>query len=631
MADIFVSYARQDTARVAPLVAALEAQGWSTWWDPQIAPGQEFDELITREIEAAGAVIVVWTPVSVASRWVRGEARLAADRGVLVPVRFGQANLPLDARAIQTTDLDDWHQDTADRAFQDLARALRAMLGGAPAAAPPTTERPEASAADTGRSIGVLPFVNMSGDAEQEYFSDGLSEELLNQLTQIKGLRVAARTSCFAFKGQTPDLKLVGERLGVAHVLKGSVRKAGKRLRITAQLIKAADGYHLWSNTFNRELDDVFAIQEDIARAVADALKVTLGMDGLLLAGGTRNVEAYDLFLRARAHASQMGPLSALNSIPLYEQAVALDPKFALAWIGLALAYSNKTLFHEDSAEESRRLGDEAIEHAKACAPDGAMVHAAQGAQLFLGRRDWIGAHAAYGKALELASLKDVVNLEGITGGGYGYFLSCVGRMAETNDVYRLTFRSDPLASNTIYLFTLDCAERYHEAEAEQQRIAGMSTDQTIPEYFALLRCMARDDVTRVKQQFRRYLSLLHEFLPIHEQVLGCFDDRSAVLDLVRGAFEDPAYQGPARMNGLGQLAAYFSEPELALACLRRAFVDKRGGQVVGLWHPLFASVRKTAGFKQLVRELGLYDYWRSTGHWGDYARARGPGDFECR
>ena len=316
MADIFVSYARADKARVAPLVAALEAQGWSVWWDPAIVPGEEFDELIRREIKAAEAVIVVWTKASAASRWVRGEARMGAERGILVPVRFERAELPIDAMAIHTTDLDDWKEDHKSQPFQELLQALTRHLKSVP-------RKSGTSAAEKREtSICVLPFVNMSGDPEQEYFSDGLSEELMNQLAQMSGLKVAARTSSFAFKGQNPNLKAVSEALGVAHVLEGSVRKQGNRLRITAQLIKAADGFHLWSNTFNRELDDVFQIQEDIARAVADALKVKLGLEeSTLVVGGTRNSQAYDLYLRAEAMGERAASLKKLADAagPLYK------------------------------------------------------------------------------------------------------------------------------------------------------------------------------------------------------------------------------------------------------------------------------------------------------------------------
>src|SRR5579863_3173811 len=166
MADVFVSYSRSDKARVAPLVAAIEAQGWSVWWDPAISPGQQFDDQIDRELQAASCVVVVWTPASVTSRWVRGEARDAADRGILVPVRFDDARLPIDVRAIHTTDLDQWAEDPTSAPFKDLLRALQGVIErhraqqsvrSAALAAPPTA----ASASGSGAprvAICVLPF-----------------------------------------------------------------------------------------------------------------------------------------------------------------------------------------------------------------------------------------------------------------------------------------------------------------------------------------------------------------------------------------------------------------------------------------------------------------------------------------
>jgi len=236
MADIFVSYARHDKALVAPLVAALEREGYSVWWDPAIAPGQEFDRQIVAELDAARAVIVVWTPVSVDSRWVRGEAREAADRGILVPVRFEGAKMPLDVRSLHTTDLDHWGENPTSVAFKEVLRALSALF---------TLGTRQSTIAATGSgenfvSIAVLPFVNMSADPDQEYFSDGLSEELINQLVKIKSLRVAGRTSSFVFKGKTDDLRSIGNKLGVNHVLEGSVRKAGQRLRIASSVAAMA-------------------------------------------------------------------------------------------------------------------------------------------------------------------------------------------------------------------------------------------------------------------------------------------------------------------------------------------------------------------------------------------------------
>lgn len=189
------------------------------------------------------------------------------------------------------------------------------------------------------RSIAVLPFTNMSGDPENEYFSDGISEEIINALAQLPGLRVAARTSAFSFKGRSADLRTIGDQLNVGSVLEGSVRKAGGRIRITAQLINVADGYQLWSERYDRELTDVFAIQDEIANAIAGKLKVTLrvGAESQLVRPPTANVEAYDLYLKGRALTRQRGP-ALLRAVECFEQAIALDPGSALAHAELSEA-----------------------------------------------------------------------------------------------------------------------------------------------------------------------------------------------------------------------------------------------------------------------------------------------------
>src|SRR6476619_6177892 len=245
MADVFVSYARGDKARVAPLVAAIEAQGWSVWWDPEISPGQEFDDEIDAEIDQAKAVLVVWSPVSGASRWVRGEAREAAERGILVPVRFEQARLPMDVRAIHTTDMDGWDGDPASPQAQEFLRALattivrtQAAMSAKAAAASATTP----AASETARfTICVLPFANMSGDPEQEYFSDGITEDVITDLGKVSALSIVSRNLAFSFKGAKGGVGEVGRQTKANYVLVGSVRKAGTRVRITAQLVNAAN------------------------------------------------------------------------------------------------------------------------------------------------------------------------------------------------------------------------------------------------------------------------------------------------------------------------------------------------------------------------------------------------------
>ncbi len=198
-------------------------------------------------------------------------------------------------------------------------------------------EAPEAVVADIKPSIAVLPFVNMSGDTDNEYFSDGLSEELLNLLAKIPALHVAGRTSSFQFKDTNEDLRLIGEKLNVANVLEGSVRQSGTRLRITAQLINADTGYHLWSETYDRELTDVFAIQDEIASNVVNALRLKLLGDELPIAShGTENIEAYNLYLRALYLADRTTEADFLNAMEALKRAVEIDPNYAQAYALMA-------------------------------------------------------------------------------------------------------------------------------------------------------------------------------------------------------------------------------------------------------------------------------------------------------
>src|ERR1700722_6428721 len=280
MADVFISYARSDRARVAPLVAAIEARGWWVWWAPAITAGQHFDDQIDTELQAASAVLVVWTATSVASRWVRGEARDAAERGILVPVRFDDARLPIDVRAIQTTDLDKWGEDPASAPFQDLLRSLESVIKRQRAnqsAKSGARSPPAAVAGAVPRlAICVLPFANMSGDQEQEYFSDGITEDIITDLSKVSALAVVSRNSAFMYKGKHVDVPKLARELKVGHVLEGSVRKAGGRVRITAQLVDGLNNDHVWAERYDRDLNDIFALQAEISEAIVKALRLKL-------------------------------------------------------------------------------------------------------------------------------------------------------------------------------------------------------------------------------------------------------------------------------------------------------------------------------------------------------------------
>jgi len=228
---------------------------------------------------------------------------------------------------------------------------------------------------ETQKSIVVLPFVNMSNDPDQEYFSDGLSEELLNALAQIKDLRVISRTSAFAFKGKDMDIPTIAAQLDVSHVLEGSVRKAGDDVRITAQLIEVATDSHLWSDAYNRKLENVFEIQEEISKAIAGELQVTLGTPGKT-GKPTENLEAWQLFLRGRHLYQNRGETQVARAIELLKQAVDLDPGFADAWANLAAASMVHAYGLEDGHEDLNRSGQQAALRAIEIDPDNGFAHA---------------------------------------------------------------------------------------------------------------------------------------------------------------------------------------------------------------------------------------------------------------
>jgi adenylate cyclase len=384
MADVFVSYARTDKGLVAPLVAAIEARGWSVWWDPDIAPGQEFDDQISAELAVARAVLVVWTPTSVTSRWVRGEAREAADRGVLVPVRFDGARLPIDVRAIHTTDLDGWGENPDSTQCQDLLRALGGMVTrqpGARVAAVDAGGKPHAAADGPARgSICVLPFNNMSGEPEQEYFSDGITEDIITDLSKVSALAVVARNTAFTFKGKHVDVTQVARQLKVSHVLEGSVRKAGQRVRITAQLIESTSGSHVWAERYDRDLNDIFAMQDEISQAIVGALKLKLLPDEkkAIAQRGTSNPEAYRFVLMAQQQYLIPGDLRRLDAVVrLCERAVEIDPNYARAWALMAAAQRLRSYFSRGGDS-----GLAAAERALALDVDLAEAHAARAGAL---------------------------------------------------------------------------------------------------------------------------------------------------------------------------------------------------------------------------------------------------------
>ena len=350
MARIFLSYARDDMEAAKQLASCVGEAGHDVWWDRHLHGGSRFAEEIDRALKDAEAVIVLWSAASVGSAWVQDEAAEGRDSGRLVPVSLGSTKPPLGFRQFQTIDLGSWDASGTPEAIGDLLEAIGRTCGGK--AKPQDSGKSEKAAASPKRtSVCVLPFINMSGEPEQEYFSDGISEDIITDLSKVSALSIVARNTAFTFKGQSLDVKEVARTLGVTYVLEGSVRKAGNRVRITAQLIDGAEGDHVWADRYDRDLTDIFEIQDEISKAIVDALKIKLLPEEkkAIESRGTKSVEAYNLYLMARQQwiSGAMANIRRDEAVVrLCRQATLLDENYAQAWALMALAQLELKFLH---------------------------------------------------------------------------------------------------------------------------------------------------------------------------------------------------------------------------------------------------------------------------------------------
>jgi len=325
-------------------------------------------------------------------------------------------------------------------------------------------------------SIAVLPFLSLSADPENEIFADGMSEEIISSLAQIKNLHVTARTSSFSFKGKHVDLRIIGEQLNVRTVLEGSVRKSGNRLRITAQLVNAADGYHLWSETYDREMKDVFAIQEEIAKSIAKRLEVTLDSKQQPLFGaGTDNVEAFKFYTQGRSLFFQRG-MRLIPSVEYFNKAVALDPKYGLAWSGLADAYNMVAFYGLAKPDACLPLAKEAAQQAIALDPLLAEAHTSLAMSFLLSDWDRSSAEREFLRSLELKPRNSSARI------WYGTFCLywVAGRFEEAIAETKEAVRIDPLSAyaRAMQSFT------YLPVDVDRSLATALETLQIEPNHF---------------------------------------------------------------------------------------------------------------------------------------------------
>ena len=620
MADIFISYASSTAAQAQQIADALRALGYGVWRDDELPAHRAYAEVIEERLAAAKAVVVIWSAEAAKSEWVRSEADRARSDRKLVQLTIDGAGLPMPFDQIQCADLSGWTGDTGTPGWRKVVASIADLMGGASPAQTPANQR-------AGVSICVLPFANMSGDAEQEYFADGISEDIITDLSKVSALAVISRNSAFTFKGKHVDLPEVARKLNVSHVLEGSVRKAGNRVRITAQLIDGATNDHVWAERYDRDLDDIFALQDEIAQAIVAALKLKLFPEEkkAIEDRGTSSVEAYDLFLRARALLHQQGPAELRRSIQIFNHALALDPAFVPAWRGLHDAHRDAIVYAAESAEDALAGMAEAAGKVLSLTPDAWWSHALR-AQQFLQQRRWAEAESAARTAVALAPAElDAADT-------HVYLLGSLGRCEEASKGLEALRRLDPLS-----LFVsggiqagLDFVGRTEEAEAEYERSKDLAGDREISEHYALFRAFRRGDETAARDLLRRVSA--YETVPVAGMgdLAAVLDDPKGMLERLHHAQSDPANQDSTPQYKIACWAGFLGGDELATVTLRRFAIDLPGGRLPALWHPALSGARRTEGFKAIARELGLVDYWRASGNWGDFARPVGEHDFEC-
>ncbi len=362
--DVFISYARSSEEQAHRIAQSLRQEGFSVWRDDELPAHRSYADVIEERLKSAKAVVVLWSAESAKSHWVRAEANTALEGGTLVQAMLDGTIPPMPFNQIQCADLKSWNGDTDSSGWQKLQSSVAALIRTDDEAETAASTMSPAAAEQL--SICVLPFANMSGEAEQEYFSDGISEDIITDLSNVSALSVVARNTSFTFKGESLDVKEVAQKLSVTHVLEGSVRKAGNRVRITAQLIDGAKGDHVWAARFDRDLTDIFEIQDEISKAIVDALKVKLlpAEKKAIESRGTSSVEAYNLYLMARQQwiSGTVGnPRREEAIIRLCHQSTLLDPDYAQAWALMALAQLELQFVHGRD-ENALRAAERALE-----------------------------------------------------------------------------------------------------------------------------------------------------------------------------------------------------------------------------------------------------------------------------
>ena len=467
-------------------------------------------------------------------------------------------------------------------------------------------------------AIAVLPFDNLSSEKDQEYFVDGLTEEILNYISKISDLHVTSKTSSFAFKNTHKTIQEIAEILGRDYILEGSVRKAGNSLRITAQLIHVADDRHIWSEAYNRELKDIFKIQEEIAINVAHKLKLTL--ESIKLLGGTENIAAYEQYLVAqgkyRGYTEGVSDLT--KYLDMINTVIDMDTEFALAWALKAELHYLETYWGSPgrSVAESDYCIDAAHKtiEIEPNLPNGYITLGA----IKMFKSEWLEAEINFRKALELIG----VSLSGEHWVIIPFYIS-VGKYIEAHELLDKMRKNDPLNERFLnwYYFTFSLLGDRQRAEDEYKSRKDLMSKgwSTFHDDFITFTRIGFCDVVSNDE--------ILSANPIFDIGNKYFESPKEGLEELRGIYKSDSKLSSMYLSRLSLLAAYFGDHEFALEVLEKG--AGISSDLIPCWFPVMKEVRQLPRFKEFVREIGLVDYWKKYG-WPDLCRPVGDDDFEC-
>jgi TolB-like protein/class 3 adenylate cyclase/Flp pilus assembly protein TadD len=461
-------------------------------------------------------------------------------------------------------------------------------------------------------SIAVLPFTDLSPEKNHEYFGDGLAEELLNVLSKIHGVRVASRTSAFSFKGTALDLPSVAQKLNVATVLEGSVRIAGKRVRVGAHLIQTRTDSQLWSQSYDRELGDIFALQDDIAQAVVAELRSTLlggKQDAKATAqvkaeiqaaaiGRGKNAVAYELYLQGRFYVDRFTPEDAATGIEYYRRSVALDPEFALAWAWLARAYADQAAYAWAPAAEAFERARDAAELSLQLNPDQAEGHAVLGLCRLAKDRNWRGAEASFRRALELAPGNSLVLRHA------AMMAACLGRDDEAIALLRRAMTLDPLSVPVLRLLGQRClyAGLLGDAETALHKVFELNPRGGFTHYWLGMNNLAHGRRVEALSMFKREVNEVFSLLGIAvgEHALGHQQEAlGALQELIAKYAEGAAFQ-------VAGACAFLGNSDQAFEWLQRADTQRDPGLVEVKAEILLRNIHGDPRWSAFLQKLGL-------------------------